>query len=65
MRSVRGDKSQAEIAESLGVHAQFISNVERGVCAPSLNMLKHYKRHDKDLPRYVAAIIFASTLRSI
>lgn len=31
--------SQKEVAEHLGVHPQYVSNVERNMCPPSLDMI--------------------------
>lgn len=32
--------SQPQIARVVGCHTQFISNIERGICAPPLKVLK-------------------------
>jgi DNA-binding XRE family transcriptional regulator len=41
LKSIRVEKgmTQAEVAEAIGVHSQFVSNWERGLCAPPKDCL--------------------------
>lgn len=37
-------KTQLEVGQKLGYSsAQYISNIERGICPPSMNVLRYYK----------------------
>ena len=40
MRMDHYDLSQAKLAKKIGVHVQFVSNWERGLCAPPDHCLK-------------------------
>jgi transcriptional regulator with XRE-family HTH domain len=39
-RRIKAKLTQMDVAKNLGCHSQFISNIERGLCAPPFKTLK-------------------------